>query len=513
MTATQSDNEQTLTRRGVLKTTAVGVGSAATIGTLGVGSAAAIAPVVALGYAGAVGLGYLMFRNAEKATGEKKDYSGYTGLEALKTGIYEDALEAKSTDERVMTSIRNNIQSSQNVAIAKGKAALVTKLNEGATESEANTAMTNAVNEYYATIQKNILTHLRAQRDKLRDMVGSLEAHPDTSGQVPTIKLYNKDNTPGYKGVNGFNGHTADEYAGTDSISLVNGESVDFSYIDIVHSAVTTEFRWKPTVTVNSEPKEILKFQSPEGNTTVYGFDRVVNAFEDCVSRRDEVNSQLVGLASDLYNNYEPGEIPTEEVLDPVTAATELGNNTGLSVREAQAGMMGIPTSAGFSLRLELRDGSGGTYEVDAEIYTNAQPNDSDGNPAGFKVGNTYDPDNFEAPIFVSYEYVDPETGERSTDFTEIIEPFTVLEATDQEGNEVTEVTPTSRTAQTADISSIEEELASIREEQQRLLEKSQSPGGAGAGWFGGGSVNVGAIAAVVGAAGVVYALATGGGS
>jgi hypothetical protein len=247
--------------------------------------------------------------------------------------------------------------------------------------------------------------------------------------------------------------------------------------------------------------------------TTEYGFSRIRNAFDKVVTKRDEVNSQLVGLASDLYAEYGAGDIPTDEVLDPITAATELGNNTGLSIQEAQAGMMGIPTSASFSLRLELTGNDGNTYEADAEIYTNAQPNDTDGNPGGFKVGNTYDPANFQEPIYVSYEYVDPETGEKTTDFTEVVNPFTVLEATDSDGNEVEEVTPTSRTAQTADISTIEEELAAIREEQLRLQEKAQqqTSGGAGAGFFSGSGPSTGLITAVVGGIGVLYALTQGG--
>ena len=519
MTATQSDDDQSFTRRGVMrKATAVGVGSAATIGgahRMGVspvGSARAIAPVVALGYAGAIGLGYLMYKNAETATGGQKVYSGYTGLDALKTNVYADVLEAKSADERVMTSIENNLTSSENVAIAKGKAALVTKLNEGASESEANTAMTAAVNDYYSTIQKNILTHAIAQMEKFGSMAKSLKSHPNSGSSISMFEIYKTLNGASYEPLASV---ISDD--GTQTISFINGDTKDYQYNSLSTGAAANDIKWKPLRGSESDDTPIFRFTDPNSTsdppaTSSYSFRRITNAFEACVTKRDEVNSQLVGLASDLYSNYEPGEIPTEDVLDPVTAATELGNNTGLSLQEASAGMMGIPTSAGFSLRLELSDGSGGTYEVDAEIYTNAQPDDGSGNPAGFAVGQTYDPDNFQEPIYVSYEYVDPETGERSTDFTQIVEPFTVLEATDSEGNEVEEVTPTSRTAQTADISSIEEELASIREEQQRLLEKQQQPsGGAGAGFFGSGGPSTGVIAAVVGGIGVLYALTQGG--
>ncbi|GAA0555891.1 hypothetical protein ABNG02_13330 [Halorubrum ejinorense] len=523
MTATQPDKERTLTRRGVLKTTAVGVGSVATIGGASkvglspVGSASAIAPLVAAGYAGAIGLGYLMYRNAEKETGQEQDYSNFTGSEALKRGIYEDALSTVSANERVLTSISNNVKNSENVALAKGKAAALTVMNNGGTESEAATASTEAVNSYYSTIQENLITHFDAQIDKIISAGQSVQSKIDAN--VDTIQLYLSGSYQSLKNV---------YEQGVESVNLLDGSTAELSkpgYAFDTGSGQTTSNNFSiappnpPTPTTtdgdgNTIQVEKWRFASPDGGSVDYGYKQLETIWSDIIASRDEVNANLTGLVSDIYAQYEQGDIPTEDILDPITAATELGQNTGLSSQAAAAGMMGIPTSAGFALRLELQDDSGETYEVDGEIYTNAQPNDSDGNPAGFAVGQTYDPSNFEAPIYVSYEYIDPDTGERSTDFTQIVNPFTVLEATDSEGNDVEEVTPTSRTAQTADISSIEEELASIREEQQRLLETTQPPsGGAGAGFFGGESLNVGAIAAVVGAVGVVYALATGGGS
>mgnify|MGYP006272566671 CR=1 FL=1 len=522
MTATQPDDERTFTRRGVLKKTAVGagsaatigtlgVGSAATIGTLGVGSAAAIAPLVAAGYAGAIGLGYLMYRNAEKETGQEQDYSNFTGGEALKRGIYEDALSTISANERVLTSISNNVKNSENVALAKGKAAALEVMNNEGTESEAATAATEAINSYYSTIQENLITHFDAQIDKIISAGQSIQSKFDSN--TDTIQLYLSGSYQPLKSV---------YEQGVESVSLLDGSSAEISKPGYGYdngSGQTTSQNFSvappspPTPTTtdgdgNTVQVEKWRFTSPDGGSVDYGYKQLETIWSDIIASRDSVNANITGLVSDIYAEYDAGDIPTEDIIDPITAATELGQNTGLSSQAAAAGMMGIPTSAGFALRLELQDDSGETYEVDGEIYTNAQPNDTDGNPAGFAVGETYDPNNFEAPIYVSYGYIDPDSGERSTDFTQIVNPFTVLEATDSEGNDVEEVTPTSRTAQTADISSIEEELASLREEQQRLLETTQEPtGGTGAGFFGGGSPNTGAIAAVLGGIGVLYAL------
>lgn len=523
MTATQPGSDSKISRRGVMrKATAVGVGSAATIGgahRMGVspvGSASAIAPLVLAGYAGAAGLGYLMYKNAEKATGQQRDYSGYTGYDALQLSVYEDGIEAKSVDERVMTSIENNLQNSENVGLAKGKAALVTALNNGATEQEANNQMTAVVNDYYSTIQENIVTHYKAQQAKMKSMADNSVLHPEGGGN-DAFRAW----TDGGRHENVIEIADGPGLApnGSTTVTLLNGDELSipkyqYKIIDGFGDPKTLQTEWKKEFMRNGSRHPTFGFRDPDsGDITKYAFFRVYDAFDKAVTARDNVNGNLVGLASDLYSAYEPGEIPTEDILDPVTAATELGQNTGLSSRQAAAGMMGIPTSAGFSLRLELQTDSGDKYAVDAEIYTNAQPEDSDGNPGGFKIGKEYDPANFDAPIFVSYQYIDEETGEESTDFTQILNPFKVLEATDSEGNNVDEVTPDSDINQTADVDKIEEELAQIRNRQQELLETQPEPpsGGVGAGFFGSNTPSTGAIAAFVGVLGVLYAVAQGG--
>ena len=132
----------------------------------------------------------------------------------------------------------------------------------------------------------------------------------------------------------------------------------------------------------------------------------------------------------------------------PVTAATQMGQDTGMAGQAAEAAMLGIPTSASFALWLELQDADGNTFEVEAELYTTASPTDGSGNETGWEVGTTYEPSNFAAPIYVAYEYIDTESGDKSSDFVQIDEPFTVIDATDEDGNEVTNVANEERITQ-----------------------------------------------------------------
>ena len=57
-----------------------------------------------------------------------------------------------------------------------------------------------------------------------------------------------------------------------------------------------------------------------------------------------------------------------------------------------------------------------------------------------------------------------------------------MIDATDADGNEVTNVANEKRITQTADVTKLEEELAQLRDEQQRLQTQSQAGGGGGGG-------------------------------
>ncbi|MDG7673796.1 hypothetical protein OK512_11095, partial [Streptococcus pneumoniae] len=145
-------------RRTFLQTVGVTAGAAAgvkyTDGTAldPVGEADAVVPLALAGVAlaGAAGVGYVGGSYLEdKYLGDSRDYSGYTGSDALKSAIQEGATSMKVADEKVMASIQNNIANSQNAGLAKGKAAIIKEMNAGNGESAATTAMQSSINEYF----------------------------------------------------------------------------------------------------------------------------------------------------------------------------------------------------------------------------------------------------------------------------------------------------------------------------------------------------------------------------
>lgn len=435
-------------------------------GTAAIGLGAAAA-----GAAGGAGLAYLARNHIEGLLGESEDLSGYTGADALKTQIRAQATQMLTVDERVMTSIENNLANSETVAFAKGKAAAITEMNAEAPEADAVTAMETAVDDYYSTVQKNIVTHVDQMASTWLHHLNMVDAHADLS--IPDVFYINLDsrNDATY-----FNGYTEESKTAT----TLNGDTIDsVRYVGIEYETGggtfgDTGMGWKAAM----RNADIAGVKDPDSNIPYMDSFRAESAFGSAASRASTVKTKLEGFVSDLYAEYGAGDIPTEDVIDPVTAATQLGQNTGMAGQAAEAAMLGIPTSASFSLWLELQDADGNTTEVEAEMYTTASPTDGSGNETGWEVGTTYDPANFDPPIYVAYEYIDPDSGEKSSDFIELDHPFTVIEATDAEGNEVMNVQNEERITQTADVTKLEEELQQLRDEQQRLQEEAQSAGG-----------------------------------
>ncbi|MDB2237575.1 hypothetical protein [Halorubrum ezzemoulense] len=462
------DGDRRLGRRTFVK----GLGASA-VGAAGLASstesadAFAITGTAAIGLAGlsagalgGAGLAYMMRDNLEGVLGDGENLSGYTGADALMSRIHSQARNMKSANERIMTTIENNLANSETVAYAKGKAAALGEMNADGSESAAISAMESAVDSYYATIQKNIVTHVDSQMSQTVHFLTMTDAHKN-------LTTTDRFNSHDYSyNMTGWGERTG-------SKTLVDGSTVEYTKIRTPKDGNGANY----TNGMGEYNGFRVKSYGDMDSVDFIG-TRTHSAFNKASSRASTVKTKLEGFVTDLFSQYAPGDIPTEDVVDPVTAATQMGQDTGLASQAAEAAMMGIPTSASYSLWLELQDGDGNTTEVEAEMYTNASPTDGSGNEIGWDVGTTYDPANFSEPIYIAYEYIDPESGEKASDFMELDYPFTVIEATDSEGNEVNNIQNEERITQTADVSKLEEQLAQLREEQQRLQEQSQSGGG-----------------------------------
>lgn len=449
-----------------------------------VGTADAIAPIIAGGAAVAAGAALTYFGGKgirETIKGDDEDYSGYTGADALHSAIYEGTLELQSTDERVITSIENNIESFDNVALSKGKAAVVEAMNAGKTKEEADIAMEEALDSYTATVQANILKHWNAQVGQFMHYVESVRTHDNLS--VSNVWGHEYDN--GKDAV--FTEKTPAD------VTLADGSTHEYRYIQIEEANYSTT-RGVDPLAVGSPwdagiDGPVTRDPDSSDAEPPLNIHNIANESQDPVEdgpvwndlkyRRDDVYSTLSGFTADTYSYYEPGDIPTEELVDPITAATELSQDyDGMQGQGAMAAMLGIPTSAEQSLYIHLKDDD---KHVWADLYTKHVPTDDSGKETSFKVGKTYSPSGWSDPLYIAYEYTDDDGNEHS-DFVQITQDFEVKQGENKNGEEIQEFEPDPTHQQTADVEKLEEELTAIREAQLEMQEESQSGGGGGGG-------------------------------
>ena len=492
-----------VSRRTLLKSvgTAAGV---ATAGGLGVttgkipverASAAACGGIcVGTAVAGGVALGILAKKGYDAYLGDDKDYSGYTGADALHSSVYEGAMQLGSANERVMTSVNNNISNSKNVALSKAKAAVIESMNAGESQTAANSAMEAEIDSYYTTVQKNMLNHWHAQIGQYLHYFQSVKNHSSLS----TTSVFNTGGNPLT---------SASLYTGT--ATLIDGTNVEYKGIDQTsESSGSKSLDPLATLSIGSTYRHFRVYDPTDASnefTANIGYwadgtgpNETGPAWNKLIWERDNVYSQVSGFVSDVYSQWDAGDIPTEELVDPITAATELQQDyDGYQTQGAQAAMLGIPTSAEQSLYLHLK--SDDKY-VWADIYTEYVPT-QDGEEIGFKVGNTYQPSNWSKPLYIAFEYTD-DSGNKSSDFIQIEQDFSIEEGQDQDGQEIDKFQTKSQNNQTSDVASIEEELAQVREMQLQMQQEAQS-GGAGGSDFSLGQFSIGPVPGIAVAGGL----------
>jgi ElaB/YqjD/DUF883 family membrane-anchored ribosome-binding protein len=481
---------------------AVGVGAGAHhagVSPIGPASAQSISDattVIGLAAGGPAYLAYDFLANDGENTldlllGDNAIYSGYQDPDILHQDLVAAALRMKSADERVMTSIQNNITNAENIALSKGKAAAIEAMNAEKSQSEAQTAMQSAIDEYYSTIQNNIIIHYGEQTSQILHQMDSVADHPDaTVGIEDGVGIWN-----GRRWLNdGWVACSTHEYQEeTLSITLLDGSSVDYTSVALADTT-SSEVNVGDLSATGDNTKIRLTVVDPDGSDDVEYHDtfQYYDALQQVTTSRDQVNSDLSGFIGDVYAEWDVGEIPTEDLIDPITAATELGQDYDhTAMRSAQAAMLGIPMQDARTITLEVHtDGDTSTEGtiVTATIFTEHVPTDGDGNE-GFTTGTVYEPSTWSEPLYVAYDWSDTnEDGvitDEERDFVQLESPFEINQIISTDGEEVQSFKTKDTNNQTADVSKLREEINQLNDTIAEMRERQQEEAtGGGGGWI-----------------------------
>lgn len=464
---------------------------------------------------------------------DNEDLSGYTGSDALHSAIEEKALSLKQTQEQILSGLENTAEFADNAAIPIGMEAVVTAFDAEDNQDTAQADMGEAIDEYYAGVQDDVLSAFDSAVNQIIYWYEQTAAHSDLS-HTDVFETFSgranfDDTTVKWRDGNIFAKSIVDDYQDSDfsevrysdEFTLENGSTKDITvYIATGTNTSIYEYigSWYPTDSPNSDYDTAIdktntfavKSAQDGERLEIFEDTRYHAVWSDITDSRDRVYNELSGFVDDLYDAYEPGEIDTAEIVDPLTAHTEFRNEIDDgSFRGAHAaGSLGIPRSTGSEpMIIELHDDGitveGSIYgeiadglETDLKYYTNIDQLDSEDteeNSDGdtVPIDETATPVLDEGPLWIRGTYTEEDSDGNETetsDYTDLDQPFTILDAVDQDGNDVSQVEFESGPEyDPSDIDSIQEQLEQVREFQIEQQQEAAEDINSGGSLFGGG--------------------------
>jgi len=474
----------TLSKRSFLRGLAAGgAATASGAASLKYGSDEAEALVISGGAAvaaaaGAAALGYYTAEKVDAYTGDSgEDLSGYTGADALRSAARSDLAALAAADEGVHTSLQNHVEDSKMVAISKGKKRAMKALNSGKDEATAKTEVDTIVDQYYAIVQENLVRHADTQNSHMKHIWDQLKNHGSTTvGDVFHFSGWSEGDN-----------YLSDSMTTTETVTLADGNSIQITVL-----GDTSASNRNATTGFNKGNNLQVSYVSDGGSTHLaYDTQRYRTIWSSIDSVRTTVQNNLDQMVTDIYANYQAGDVDHKDMLDPLTLASQASEENHYAYAGAQAAVLGLDSTTNRNLEIFLHNDN---VVVRGSLYTDYDPGGE-----GFQVGKEYDPTLWGGtPCYISYSReITTDDGTDSTNNTtttsstttntelvEINQPFTIESATDtSDGSSVSAVTPQESNYQDYDATKIKEQMDRLNELQQEMqtqAEADQTSGGGG---------------------------------
>jgi hypothetical protein len=337
-----------------------------------------------------LGVAEYLVRAASLVTGPGvDDLSNYVGGDALLDALYQKAVEMQSSDDRVYTLMENRLADSKNTAYSKAKIRIAEKLNDGAAKADVKSAARAVNDDYYATIQTNLVNHWNEQILKYKDATQTIKEHSDLSN----------DGTAGvtvwYTDPQSVDSYTTPSTFGKESITLVDGSTIDARNI-IVESSDAYKVRLNAVDSDGTSEaglwvSDSAGFSGTKGDNyqrfiTTAPHDGPVRRLEiwnQIQTLRDEVSTNIGTLVDNVYDSYQSGDITTDDLIDGSTFASQLAAEESDDSAYAMADLVALGVSTNL-------DGTGVVRLEDSQVtvegiigYTGE---------TSFTVGTTYYP-------------------------------------------------------------------------------------------------------------------------
>lgn len=409
----------------------------------------------------------------------ESDVNKLNATEALETkkNIYDSASTQTANNDVLQTSFGNYLNDTKSIARMEGKSAYIKALENGTSEAEARNRAIDAVANYYAVKQQNLISAWNITHTLAFNMRATAEGHSGVSNNY-----IDEDGGPWKNSGT----HPFAYGMQNNSITLTNGSSV--GVIGIKGRSVSPNgnyyagYTWHPndpaTVTVDGGTTWDVRFsgynvQPPNDNYDVHQLHNQTKFDErwaQIESQNDLVQSEVDTFVNNTFDQYQQGQINASDLVDPYLGARDYDPENGSSYALRALASMGINPPENISTTSEM------VVSVGATNYTGILM--SKGTPeGGYVVGGSYNASNIPGAQFVALS--DGGTQELTGEFT--LERYEKTDGTVvEEGDTVTYKNITYETSDMDEYQALQNDLKLLSQQINERQETVYAGGGGG---------------------------------
>ncbi|WP_239640680.1 hypothetical protein [Haloferax denitrificans] len=400
--------------------------------------------------------------------------------------IYNAALQQRSETEVWSTTYDNYVNDTESVAWMKAQVAVAEAYENGSSEAVARSRARQAIADYYAVKQVNLLEKWNVTASSWDTLRGIAENETNVSADFVHWDWQDGSDSTGPFTYLGTSSHT---------YSLVNGSTEDTIALrfDPEGSNAHGLSPVNPRDDTTFDHIRALEVNAPNSN-----YERIEYADPlDYANRLDKINTLNSNLQAEsdnfvnaTYDDFASGQINSSDVISANTAMFEYGSvsendSQGFYRSVAALSTMGFATPNMSTSGMMNVSYGGQTYQ--GLVLAREAPGGS------WAANTTYNASNITGPVFLA------SADGRKVDFAG---EFTIQEMTARDGSQVQTQNTTTyvyKSANTSELLAMQEEINQLREEVES---RQQSVGGSGG--SGGLDSQALGIALLVGAAAVL---------
>jgi hypothetical protein len=365
---------------------------------------------------------------------------------ATHSDIYASGLAQADLGKAARTPASNHLDDSKTYARTLAKTEAVKLFNNesnGLNKSQIKDQVNASINDYYATMEKNLLTSHTANVNQLWF---SYKAREDTNLPTDTIQFDNYQvGTDPWSGSHSnlagmFNGSTGNDYnfhLDTQNVTTMDGDTVNMSMIRVYDTAQARSYYTDITNTSNAGSyTQFYGFYTQNPDATYDGELNRTNAvlqyngpiyrstYQDIYQTRDDMHTQAAAFVDLLYQNYNRTEgVDISKVLNPNDLASQWNTNYNTTGYygwiAATLGITGLEGNVNSSFTVEYTPRvnhtdngnytlngsgehdyayvSGESFNISGTLMTDWDPNPNES--YAFQRNATYDTANADAPV------------------------------------------------------------------------------------------------------------------